>query len=98
MHAGWLGQPDFLDGVVKGFLKTTLSHWSGVGLRVATGIRAGKQPDRVAMGAPVLAQQAQGLGRERDIAVLVAFSALNVELHPRAVDLGDAQLNAFEQA
>jgi hypothetical protein len=54
-----------------------------------------KQPAWMAVGDPEGAQHGQRAGWERHIAILVAFTGLNVQLHARAVDLGDGEVSAF---
>src|SRR5687768_1689843 len=57
-----------------------------------------KQPDGMPVSAPVGAQQAEQRRRERNIAVLGALAALDVDQHAGAVDLRNTQLDAFAEA
>ena len=57
--------------------------------------RGWKEPDRVAMGDPVLTKHGQGPWRQRDVAVLGALATMNMDDHPFAVDVADLQIQAF---
>lgn len=50
------------------------------------------------MGEPMGTQHGEGTRRQRDIAILVAFAGLNVQLHASAIDLGDTEVRTFVQA
>ena len=58
----------------------------------------GKEPGGVAMGFPVEAQECQGRMRERDIAVLGALAAVDVDHVARAIDIAHLQGQRFVQA
>ena len=45
--------------------------------------------------APVLAQQLQQPGRERDIAILVALALFDAQTHAGGVDIGELQSTEF---
>ena len=57
--------------------------------------RGREQPDRVAMRHPVLAEHSQGLRRERHVAIFGALAAMNMDDHPRAVDVADLEIQTF---
>ena len=90
--------PAACTALAEGFLQTAFLHRARLACCSPGGDSAGKQPDRVAMGAPVGAQEGQGAWRQGDGAILVAFATANVQLHARAVDLRDLEAHAFEQA
>jgi hypothetical protein len=52
----------------------------------------------MAMGAPILAQQLEGALGQGHIAVFVAFALPDVEHPPLAVNVGDLQVDALQQA
>ena len=56
----------------------------------------GKDPLRGAVGAPVLAEEFQGIHGQRDVAILSAL-AVDVEQHAVTVDIGDGEPGAFEE-
>ena len=95
VNGGRLVQTTLANGSAKGALHTIHSHWL-IGKR--TGNQCRKEPDRMTMGTPVLAQQGECWVREGNIAVFIAFTALNVQLHARTVDLTNLEMNAFLQA
>src|SRR6266540_6295486 len=87
---GRLVEANFLDGVAKGFLQPALvpGRVRFCGL-VGCEVKSRKEPDPMAMGQPVRAQQKQGPLRQGDGSILIAFGAANVQLHARTVDLRD---------
>ena len=66
------------------------------GVEVSPG--GGKEIERMAVGASVLAEQGEGVGRERDEAVPAAFGLLDMQQHARTVDLRDTQEDTFGEA
>src|SRR5919199_5912073 len=50
-----------------------------------------EEPDRMAVRAPMVAQQGQELWGERHIAVFAPLAVLDMDQHARTVDLGDPQ-------
>ena len=57
--------------------------------------RGREQPDRVAMRDPILAEHGQGPRRQRHVAVLGALATMDMDDHPRAVDVADLQIQTF---
>ena len=55
----------------------------------------GEQPALRPAIAPVLAQQLQQPGRERDVAVLVALALVDAQTHAGGVDIGELQSTEF---
>jgi hypothetical protein len=52
----------------------------------------------MAMRFPKLAQELQGAFRQRDVAVIVAFAAADVQEHPFGIDVADLQAQTLAQA
>ena len=57
--------------------------------------RGRKEPARVAMRGPVLAEHRQGAPGQRHVAVLGPLAAMHVHEHPLAVDVADLQVQPF---
>jgi hypothetical protein len=96
VDGGLLGHAGGRQRFMEGFLKTAFVHGrSGVALTLRRS--AGKQPDGIAVQAPLRAQHAERARGQRNRAVLITFAAANEQVHTRAVDLGDLQVDAFEQ-
>jgi hypothetical protein len=52
----------------------------------------------MAVGAPILAEEGQGVIRHRHVAILTAFALSHMQQVARAINLTDLQLNAFLEA
>ena len=52
----------------------------------------------MAMAFPLLAQEEQGAFGQRDVAILIAFAAADMQEHALGVDVADLQVQAFTQA
>src|SRR6266516_3237209 len=99
MHTGLLGHSSCQSGLLKGTTHTGGGDGCGGGVRVHPGASASrKQPDRIAMGEPVAAEQGEGAHGQRDIAVLEALAATNLELHAGTVDPADLEVDALADA
>jgi hypothetical protein len=57
----------------------------------------GEEPERIALGAPVVAQHVQRARRERDVAILRTFAAVDVDEPAAAVHVADLQVQALVQ-
>src|SRR6266508_4747152 len=57
-----------------------------------------KEPDRIAMGEPLATEQGKGARGQWDIAILEALAAAYLQLHARAVDPADLEVDAFADA
>jgi hypothetical protein len=68
----------------------------GGGLLVAS--EGGKEPERVAVGAPVVAQHLQGARGERDVAITGALAAVDVDEAARTVDVADLEVEGLGEA
>jgi hypothetical protein len=88
-----------LGGFAESALDAAAAHGRGGGSPVFLIASAcGKEPGGVAMGFPGQAQECQGLMRERDIAVLGALAAVDVDHVARAIDIAHLQGKRFVQA
>jgi len=54
-----------------------------------------EDPEGVSVGLPILAENEQGLGGKRHVAVLGTFASVDMDHHPFAVDIGDLEGEAF---
>jgi len=85
--------------VTKGALDTALGHGS---LRLlgtlAASAKGRKQKMWMAVGEPIAAQQLKsGLG-QRDVAILGALAAVDMDHHAGAIDIGDFKMESFVQS
>lgn len=80
----------------EGSLHTAPAHWflSDGHLPVIPSC-CREDPDGVSVGFPILAQDEQGLGGKRHVAVLGTFAPVDMDHHPAAVDIGDLEEEAF---
>src|SRR3954470_19649577 len=85
------------DGCLQGRRDTARQEWVA-GAAFPDLAAGGKEPDGMTMGAPVRTEQGKQRRRERDIAILGALAALDMDHHARTVDLGNAELDAFAHA
>src|SRR6266508_2794797 len=91
-----LGYPSGETGLLKGSAHTDSADGCRGGVRLHPGTCASrKQPERIAMGEPLATEQGEGARGERDVAVLRAFTATNLELHASAVDPADLEVDAL---
>ena len=80
-------------------LDAATAHGRGRGGHVfVIASRGGKEPDGVAMGFPVEAQELQGIMRQGDIAVLGALAAVDVDRVAWAIDITHLKGQRFVQA
>src|SRR3990172_8028729 len=90
------GHATLQEGGVEGPLHTAHIH-RGLPARLSL-MRAGKEPDRMAMRAPITAEHLQNVGWERDIAVLVPFPVSNMDELALSINVTDLQVHPFLQA
>jgi len=96
MDGGWFVDATLAPGQAEGLLRTCRRHvLGGRGLIGARACGSGKDPDWMAVGGPVAAQQAQVRFEQRDVAVLLPLTAAHMEYLALAVDIGDLQGNAL---
>ena len=99
MDGDRFGEIRLLLGESKRLLEGTRRNGLRCGLSVHRAETASrKQPDRMAVGHPILAQHVQGALGQRHIAIFVALAASDVDEHPGTVEVGDLQPDAFAQA
>jgi len=86
-------------GLAKGALDAALGHGLdglfGIGCFVAA---SWEDKTGMAMSEPVLAQQMEGRLGQRDVAVLGALTAVDMDHHALAVDIGDFEMPRFVKA
>ena len=99
MNAGIFLDAAFLQRGFEGALDTALVHRLRGRRHGHAGACGGrKEPDGMAVGAPLLAQQSQRALRQRHVAVLVALAVPDMEHPPLAVNISDLQTDTFQQA
>ena len=87
-----LGQAGALFGFAEGALDTGATHRES--RRRTLGMMApggGKEPGGVPMGFPVGAQQREGVGGQGDIPIFGALAAVDMDLEPLAINVGDLE-------
>ena len=83
-------------GLAKGALDAALCHGTQSRLDVGSlSAQSWEDKTRVMVGEPVLAQQLESGLRQRDIAVLGALAAVDMDHHALTVDIGDFEMAAF---
>jgi hypothetical protein len=96
VHAGLLGHPGCEAGLLKGSAHTYNADRCRSGMRIHPGAGSGgKQPDRIAMGAPLAAKQGKGARGQRNVTILEALAATHLQLHAGAIDPADLEVDAF---
>src|SRR5205823_4342094 len=94
-----LVDPAAFDGAGEGALETAVGD--GTDRRIAgrgqiASRDRGKEPEGIAMGAPVVAEQRERGIRDRHVAILAAL-AMDVQELPLAIDIGDLEANALRE-
>jgi hypothetical protein len=86
-------------GPPEGALDTTFGHRGGsVFCSITASAKSREEETRVAVSEPISAEEVEGGGRERDIAVLGSLSAVDVDHHPGGVDIRDFEVEAFVES
>src|SRR4051794_16282696 len=99
MHTGWLAHASGEARLRKGTPQTGGGYRHCGGVRILAGASASrKQPDRVAMGEPLATEHGEGAYGQRNVAILEALAAAYLQLHARAVDPADLEVDAFADA
>ena len=86
-------------GATKGALDTTFGHGSlSLFCSSAASTQGREEKAWVAVGEPIAAQEMEsGLG-QRDVAILGAFAAVDMDHHAGAIDIGDFEMESLVQA
>ena len=99
VDAGFLAEAAGPKSGAKGILDVADGHGSfGGGTVNATPSGSGENPNRVAVGFPVLAEPLQGRVRQGDITIFAPLAAMDVNQLAGAVDVADLKVSAFLQA
>ena len=98
MDRDGLAELQLADHAAEGPLDAGALH-GPVGERGLVVIAAGggEEPDGMAMRDPVLAEGLQRARRQGDVAVLGPLAAMDVDHHPRAVDVADLEVQPFAE-
>ena len=95
------GNSLFTDGgskfsVTEGALNTTFGHGiEGLFCTCSASAESGKDKARVAVGHPIAAQQPQSGLRQRNVAILGALTAVDMDHHALTIDIGNFEMEAF---
>jgi hypothetical protein len=90
------GEPGALFGFTEGALDTGATHGSGRGRALVVIAPSGrKEPGGMPMGFPIGAEQREGLGGQRDVAVFGALAAMDMDLQALTIDVGDLKGQGF---
>lgn len=83
-------------GVTKGTLDAAFGH-GGLSLcgAFAVSTEGGKHQTRMAVSHPIAAQQLKGRLRQRNVAILGALTAVDMDHHALTIDIGDFEMKAF---
>jgi len=86
-------------GATKGALDTAFGHGSLSQFSSGAASAKGREEKvRVTVGEPIAAQELKsGLG-QRDVAILGALTAMDMDHHALAVDIGDFEVAGFVEA
>ena len=83
-------------GPAEGALDTALGHGRrSVLCSITVSAQGREEKAGVAVGYPIAAEQSQGRLGKRDIAILGALSAVDMDHHAAAVDIGDFEVETF---
>jgi hypothetical protein len=98
MDMSGLGDPSGFEGQAEGALEGGAAHGlgGGEGFLVAVAF-AGEQQGGMTMRFPLLAQELERAVGQRNIAVLVALAAADVQEHAFGIDIPDLEAQAFPQ-
>src|SRR5215207_1160398 len=95
VHTRLLGHASGEARLLKGTPHTSAGYRHRGRVRILPGTGSSrKEPDRIVMGQPLATEQGEGARGQRDIAILEAFTTTYLELHARAVDPTDLEVDA----
>jgi hypothetical protein len=95
------GNSLFTDGggkfsVTEGALNTTFCHGiEGIFCARSASAESGEDKARMAVGHPIAAQQPQSGLRQRNVAILSALTAVDMDHHALTIDIGDFEIKSF---
>lgn len=96
VNGDFLANVELLQYPAQGTLYRGFAHWiSGCGALFAVSSQCRKDPYRIAMGLPVLAQQIERGFGQRHIPVLGAFAAVHMNPHELGVNIADLKMQGF---
>ena len=99
VNVGLLFDATGLQGQTEGALESGAAHRFGGGGGALSAVAfGGKEEGGMLVGEPLPAQEQEGAFRQRDVAVVLAFAAAEVEQTALAIDVADFQAQAFAQA
>jgi hypothetical protein len=99
VHRGARMDATLREGPPERILYTGAWHGGGCcGHADTATARSGEEPERVAVGVPILAPAFQGAWCQGDITVLGAFTAAHMDEHTGRVDIRNVQVGALLQA
>lgn len=83
-------------GAAKGALDTAFGHGSlSLCGACAASTESREDKARMAVSRPIAAQQLKSGLRQRDVAILSALAAVDMDHHARAIDIGDFEMEPF---
>lgn len=86
-------------GATEGPLDAALSHGQGSVLgSIAASTQSREEETGVTVGSPIAAQEVEGRGGERDVAVLGALAPVDMDHHAGRVDIGDFEVETFVES
>ena len=88
-----------VEGQAESALQGGAAHWFGGGAGAQTAVTfGGKEQRGMTMRFPLLAQKQQGALGQRDVTVLIALAAPDVQEHAFGIDVRDLEPQTFAQA
>ena len=99
MDVGLFGDATGSEGHAESPLQGGAAHRLGGRTRPQTAVTFGrKEPERMAMRFPLLAQEQQRAFGQRHVAVLVALAGADVQKHALGINVGNLETQAFTQS
>ena len=86
-------------GPAEGALDTALGHGRrSVLCSITVSAKGGEEEARVAVGHPIAAEQIEGRLGKRDVAILGALAAVDMDHHAGGIDIGDFEVETFMES
>ncbi len=104
MPQGMDGDGFFVDsssnlGLTEGPLDTTFGHGRGSGVCTLTASAKSREEEAgVTVGGPIASEQLEGGKGERDVAILGALPAVDMDHHAGGIDIGDFEVKTFMES